>query len=567
LLAKFFRSKYFTIACVCLIISSVIFMIAYDDGGAVTVDYAVFSALMEEGEIQSASISTSSISFTLKSGEQIKTINPGSPDLKERMLLKGIEILSPSIASGKSGFAYGMIIALIFGAAFYWKRTKQTEVAKLPTMVANRSVGKKIDFSMVAGQEEVIEGLRDIVLYIKEPESYAKIGARMPKGILLYGPPGTGKTLLAQAMAGEAEVPFLSANGSDFVQMYVGVGAKRIRELFAKAREKKKCVIFIDEIDAIGKRRSEGNDSERDQTLNALLTEMSGFSQSEGIVVLAATNRIDTLDSALLRPGRFDRHIEIGMPEIRAREKILDVILKNKPMEEGICPADIAAQTTGFSGAALESMMNEAAIYAIREGKEKISRENIQRAYISVIAGEDKKGHVIDEKDKNICAIHEAGHAVAAIKLLPQERIKRISIIPSTRGAGGYVLRNISENMLTKDVLLRHIIVAYAGRAAEETFLGKDYVSRGAASDIEKATEMITALTAKYGMDTECGLLSYDRSEGVVSAAKRRISAQLYEQTLAFINESKEEVERVKCLLLDKESLSGEDIDALYKMS
>ena len=279
--------------------------------------------------------------------------------------------------------------------------------------------------------------------------------------------------------------------------------------------------------------------------------------------MLAATNRIDTLDSALLRPGRLDRQIEIGMPEVFAREKILDVLLSKRPVDADVSLEEIAVMTTDFSGAALESMVNEAAIYAVRENNRTISWENIQRAYISVIAGEDKKCHAPNEIDKQICAVHEAGHAIAAMRLTPEEKIKRVSIIPNTRGAGGYVLRNVSERMTTKGMLVKYIIIAYAGRAAEEIFLGKENVSRGAAGDIEKATEMITTLTARYGMDAECGPLCYERNDSVVTAAKRRIAAQLYAQALELVKENADAIEKVRDMLLERESISGSDIDGL----
>lgn len=423
-----------------------------------------------------------------------------------------------------------------------------------------------ISLSEIGGNIEAKESVEDIIDFLKEPERYRKYGARLPKGIIFYGPPGTGKTLMAKAVAGEADVPFYCVSGSDFVQMYVGVGALRIRELFKKARENKRALIFIDEIDALGKKRGNsatGSNDEREQTLNALLTEMSGFGDDEGIVVIAATNRLDTLDSALLRAGRFDRQIEIGLPDVNARERILKMHCKNKPIAKDVDIKEIAVKTVFFSGAMLESLLNESAIGAVRESKEYIDSDDIDRAYYTVLAGSEKKERdCIRQRDKEITAYHEAGHAVAMRILKPESKLHRVSIIPTTKGAGGYCL-NTGEDKLyhTKRELETEVMVSYAGRCAEEIIFGSENVTTGAVNDIEKATEIIKDLVTKYGMSNNMGIVNtVVLGENGTSEEIREYSQRLYQEAKNTINENIDKVSKIGLLLLEKESVSGEEI-------
>lgn len=409
-------------------------------------EYTIFLQDLETNKIQNVIIDSSSkMTVKLKDGKTYITDNPNKEDLKETLLLKNIKIsdetnppLIKTIPSGILVLSILTIIAMLLVKA----RHGSSSVTSMDIVDFSKNIG--INFSSVAGNEEAKESLMDIIDFLKNPEKYEKYGARMPKGIILYGEPGTGKTLLAKAVAGEANVPFYALSGSDFVQVYVGVGAARVRSLFKKAKSKGKAVIFIDEIDAIGKARSNNEssstNSERDQTLNALLTEMSGFGEGEGIIVIAATNRLDMLDKALLRPGRFDRHIEVSLPDVKAREKILSLYLDNKP-HENIDIKDIARKTSYFSGAKLENLVNEAAILAAKDDSKYITRRHFDLAYSIILAGYEKKEREhLKYEDKVLTSYHEAGHGLVSMLLLPKDKISKITIIPTTKGAGGYTL-------------------------------------------------------------------------------------------------------------------------------
>lgn len=431
------------------------------------------------------------IKVKLTNGQIYETENPRTDNFKEELLKQGIKVSENAPFTAKEA-----IPTVLFSASLVFMAVMAVKTSSIPsrrlkgvdaldvTAVSNATY----NFDYVAGNEEAKESVKDIVDFLKNPEKYSAYGARMPKGIMLYGEPGTGKTLLAKAVAGEAGVPFYAISGSDFVQVYVGVGASRVRQLFRKARSNGKAVIFIDEIDAIGKKRdgakSGGGSDEKDQTLNALLTEMSGFNEKEGIVVIAATNRLDTLDPALLRPGRFDRHIEISLPDVAAREKILALHLKNKPTKD-INIHEWAQKTSYFSGAKLESLVNEAAILAAKEDIKFIQNIHMDKAYSIVLAGYDKinRDHIKD-KDKRITAYHEAGHALLTLKILPDDKLSKVTIIPTSKGAGGYTL-SIPEDKLyqNKDYLMRRMMVLLAGRAAEEIIFGEDYITTGAYND------------------------------------------------------------------------------------
>ena len=429
------------------------------------------------------------------------TDNPRTENFKQEMLINGIDF-KEQLNIGNSLTAILTIIlisSLIF--VIYKKNKKNTILVK----EFNTEDKNNIFFKDIAGNEEAKENAKDIVDFLKYPEKYEKLNARTPKGIIFYGEPGTGKTMMAKAIASEANVPFYSVCGSDFMEMYVGVGASRVRNLFKKARENKKAVIFIDEIDAIGKKRSnslQNSNEEREQTLNALLTEMSGFSKDENIVVIAATNRIDILDDALIRAGRFDRHIEIGLPDKVAREKILTLLLENKKTDKTIDIKDIAKKTIYFSGAMLDSLVNEASIIAIKDNKEEINITHIDKAYLKILAGDEKKDKsFLNSKDKKIIAVHEAGHAIVT-KVLNVATISKISIIPTIKGAGGFCVNIFEDNLFkSKKELENQIISLYGGRCAEEIIFGNDNVTTGAYNDIEKATNIIIDYISKYGMD------------------------------------------------------------------
>ena len=423
-------------------------------------------------------------------------------------------------------------------------------------------------FSDVAANAQALQSLMELKDYLESPQKYARYGARMPRGVLLYGPPGTGKTLLARALAGEAGVPFFALSGSDFVEKYVGVGAGRIRELFRRAKKAGRCVIFIDEIDAMGKRRDEASSDERDQTLNALLSEMSGFYTGDGVVVIAATNRIEALDPALLRPGRFDRQIEVALPGREERLSILKLHSGNKPMAEDVRLDELAAQTISFSGASLEHLLNEAAILAARRGEGSITARDIQTAFYRTVAGADRPMTATRE-ERRIIAVHEAGHAVASVLLSPENRLARVSILPAGRGAAGYNLCIPAERaMIGRRHMENQIRVLLAGRAAEEAITGADALTAGASSDIARATELAAAMVTELGLAGEpaVSLKALARSCGVPTGAADRIRSmldELYARTLRLIGEHSGAVLQLAEALMTSESLEGERVEAI----
>ena len=395
-----------------------------------------------------------------------------------------------------------------------------------------------------------MEEMRQLACFLRDPQRFERAGARLPRGVLLYGPPGTGKTLMARALAGEAGVAFLHANGSDFVQMYVGVGAKRVRELFRRAREYESCVVFIDEIDALGKRRGGGEENaEREQTLNALLSELCGFQPSKSFLVVAATNRPEVLDEALTRPGRFDRRIELGLPDRSARQRILSHHLKRAGA--GCGPGELPALTAGFSGAGLESLVNEAAMQAAMEGCG-IQERHLQAAFVESLAGKTRRGAKPDEKTQRRVALHEAGHALACLRFLPEEPILLVSVLPSTRGAGGYVLRRPSEGLPTRHSLRGAIRVALAGRAAEEIVFGGEEVSAGAANDLRAAESLVRRLVYEYGLEPELGLMPGRKADEEALCA---ILDREYACALGLLSRERDRLERLAKALLEQEQM------------
>jgi len=399
-----------------------------------------------------------------------------------------------------TAMGYALLMGcLVLLANLVDKRQKQTETIGGKAAFERCEV-PETRFSDVAANDEAMESLRDLVSFIQSPEKYSRLGARIPRGVLLYGMPGTGKTLMARALAGEAGVPFFAVNGADFVEMYVGVGASRIRTLFRNARKAGRAVIFFDEIDAIGKKRDNRSD-EREQTLNALLSEMSGFGEKDGIVVLAATNRADTLDEALLRAGRFDRQIEVPLPDQAQRLQILQVHARKRPLSADVSLPELARQTAMFSGARLECLLNEAAILAVKREAETIEPEDVQRAMDTALFGAERANAARHEHERRVTAAHEAGHAIATAILLPESELRRVSIIPTSRGAAGYSMALPPERMFhEQQELLYHIAAALAGREAERRMLGNERISNGASNDIEKAVLLARRMVNEWGM-------------------------------------------------------------------
>lgn len=434
------------------------------------------------------------------------------------------------------------------------------------------SEASRLSFLNVAANEEALNSLKELADFLKNPKKYQRMGARMPRGVLLYGPPGTGKTLMARALAGEAGVPFFAASGADFVQMYVGVGASRVRELFAKARKAGKSVIFIDEIDALGKARQGSGSDEREQTLNALLVEMSGFREENPVVVLAATNRLDTLDPALLRPGRFDRQIEVGLPDRDQRLSILKLHSRNKPLAQEVSLARLASDTISFSGAALECLLNEAAILAAGRNAEQIELADVQRAYVTSIAGQDRPSNNVSQEDKAIIALHEAGHALVTHLLLPEHQIKRVSILPSTRGAAGYSLSIPPEkSVMKRSYLNAQLKVLLGGRAAEELAAGEMELTSGASDDLKRAAELAASMVMDMGMETDHGIalraLSKACSAGSQEgfAQSRKLLKEAYGQTFELLRENSDLLMKLTEALLEKESMDEHQLEQIWQ--
>lgn len=446
----------------------------------------------------------------------------------------------------------------------------------------------KVTFKEVAGLDEEKEELKEIIDFLKAPKKYIQVGARIPKGVLLVGPPGTGKTLLAKAVAGEAGVPFFSISGSDFVEMFVGVGASRVRDLFADAKRNAPCIVFIDEIDAVARRRGTGmggGHDEREQTLNQLLVEMDGFGVNEGIIVMAATNRVDILDPAIMRPGRFDRKVGVGAPDVKGRREILDVHAKNKPLGDDVNLEQIAQTTAGFTGADLESLLNEAAIYAARENRSYIVQEDIKLAFIKVGIGPEKKSKVVSEKEKKITAYHEAGHAILFHVLPDVGPVYTVSIIPTGVGAAGYTmpLPERDEMFNTRGRMMQDIMVSLGGRIAEEIIF--DDITTGASSDIKKATKTARHMVTRYGMSESIGVICYDddddevfigrdlaharsHSEAVASEIDmeiKRIISSCHEKATAIIKENEAVLHACADLLLKKEKINRSEFEALFQ--
>ena len=447
---------------------------------------------------------------------------------------------------------------------------------------------KQVGFDQVAGLKEEKEELEELVDFLRAPEKYTKLGARIPKGVLLVGPPGTGKTLLAKAVAGEAGVPFFSISGSDFVEMFVGVGASRVRDLFADAKRNAPCIVFIDEIDAVARRRGTGmggGHDEREQTLNQLLVEMDGFGVNEGIIVMAATNRVDILDPAIMRPGRFDRKVTVGRPDVAGRSEILKVHARNKPLAEDVDLEQIAQTTAGFTGADLENLLNEAAILAAKQSRPYLVQDDIKQAFVKVGIGPEKHSKIISEEEKRITAYHEAGHAILFHVLPDVGPVYTVSIIPTGSGAAGYTmpLPEKDEMFLSRKKMLQEIIVDLGGRVAEELVF--DDITTGASQDIKQATAMAKAMVTKYGMSERVGLINYDNDEdevfigrdlahkrgygegvaGAIDEEIKRIIDESYAKAKEIILEHRDVLDHCAQLLIQKEKITRDEFEALFQ--
>lgn len=562
-----------------LIITSILFVYFKDDYDEI--NYTLFLQLLKSGTVDKVYLGEDAkIKLILQSGDTFITDNPRSEGFKEELLMYDVNVVE-STYSGIETFIMPAMILISVGCMLYYmanntNREAEREIKNL-SEIEDFDHYPDISFKDVAGNEEAVNMLSEMIDFIKNPEKYKEFGARLPRGVLLYGPPGTGKTLLAKALAGEAGVKFYPVAGSDFVQVYAGLGASRIRSLFKKAKEAEKSVIFIDEIDCIGKKRQNAGISgseEGDRTLNALLAEMSGFKENEGVIVLAATNRIDVLDEALLRPGRFDRQVAVELPDVNARHRILTLHGSNKPISSDVDFRKLAEDTVYFSGAKLENLLNEASMLAVKENSKEVSVEHIDKAYYKVLVGDEKiDRNSFSRADREVTAFHESGHAIMAKLLNPKVRVSKVSIIPNTRGMGGFSLSIPEDKMYqSRKDLIDNIKVALSGRAAEEIVFGKENITSGASSDLEKATEIAFLLIGSLGMDEEYGLASanvlYNKGIGNSSSLTDRINVlmeRLYDETIDQLRQNKSYLYTMAHELMKRETLKEDDVDMILE--
>ena len=522
--------------------------------------------------------------------ETIKDIKASNKSLGNKIEIKGIDH-SGDMISNLIGVVLPIGVVIFFMVIMMRQNGggggKMMDFGKSRAKLANPNA-KKVTFNDVAGLTEEKEELEEVVEFLKNPGRFIKIGARIPKGVLLVGPPGTGKTLLAKAVAGEANVPFFSISGSDFVEMFVGVGAARVRDLFAEAKKHSPCIVFIDEIAAVARRRGSGlggGHDEREQTLNQMLVEMDGFGVNEGIIMIAATNRVDILDPAILRPGRFDRKVGVGRPDVKGREEILKIHCREKPLGDDVDLHEIARTTAGFVGADLENLMNEAAIQAARDDRAYIIKEDIDKSFIKVGIGTEKKSRVVPESERRITAYHESGHAILFHLLPDVGPVYTVSIIPTGTGAAGYTMP-LPENdnvFMTKGKLIQDIMVSLGGRIAEELIL--DDITTGASQDIKQVTQYARAMVTKFGMSDELGLINYDSGEGdevflgkeigqqrpygedtqtLIDQEVKKIVNKCYQDAKAMIEEHMDVLHKCAALLLEKERINRVEFEALF---
>lgn len=573
----------------------------HDDPKPQEIEYTAFLKMTEEKQVKEVDILLSSPTFTFKDINDVtyETDNPKIQTFKDDLLKKGIDVNEVDANAGKAWqdtlsrlFSLVLyIVIFIVAMSYYQKRMggnknfefspedneddkKDSKNPKVKGQEKDKKpLPKKITFAHIAGNDEAKEDMHFLVDFLKNPTKYGKNGAKLPKGVIFYGPPGTGKTLFAKAIAGEAGVPFFSVSGSDFVEMYVGLGAKRVRDLFEQARKKAPCIIFIDEIDAIGGSRDRESHSEQRQTLNAILKEMDGFDSNKGIIVIGATNRLSDLDSAFIRPGRFDKHIAIDLPDQKSRLEILKIHARNKPLAEDVNLEELSKMTIGLSGAFLESIMNEAAILATTRNQEEIKNSDIDDAYYKVLMkGHKKKGGDKRSNDEiELVAWHEAGHALAA-KLLTNQEVPKVTIVPSTSGAGGvaFIIPK-KTGLLSKEELIQDIKISYAGRAAEFILLGSEMkITTGASSDIQNATSKIKQMITQVGMSETYGMINLDMFENRSGSTNQDVLKEasdmaktLYAETIDLLKQNKHLLEAIAKELMVKESLNEDQLNAI----
>ena len=592
---KFFRNVGFYL----LIIIIAISIIDYYSSKTTTkteVSYTAFLKQVEDQKVDRVTIVENTIRGKLKDGQEFTLVTPNDPTLINTLREKKIDIkaeLPPQPPWWTTLFSSLLPMLLLIGVWFFIMQQTQGGGSKVMSFGKSRAKLHneekiKVTFADVAGAEEAKEELEEVVEFLKHPKKFNDLGARIPKGVLLFGPPGTGKTLLARAVAGEAGVPFFSISGSDFVEMFVGVGASRVRDLFEQAKKSAPCIVFIDEIDAVGRQRGAGlggGHDEREQTLNQLLVEMDGFGVNEGIIIIAATNRPDILDPALLRPGRFDRHIVVDKPDVKGRQEILKVHTKGKPVEKEADLDVLARRTPGFTGADLSNLVNEAALLSARRNKKRIGMEELEESVERVVAGPERKSKVISEKDKKLTAYHEAGHALIGMLMPNADPVHKVSIIPRGR-AGGYTLMLPKEdrNYATRSELKDQLKTLLGGRVAEALVL--EEISTGAQNDLERATELSRKMICEFGMSEVLGPITFGRrqdtqvflgrdisrdrnySEEVaysIDKEVRRMIEEAYEKTEAMLREHMDKLHVIAAALIEKETLEAFELEQLMK--
>ena len=592
---KFFRNVGFYL----LIIIIAISIIDYYSSKTTTkteVSYSAFLKQVEDQKVERVTIVDNTIRGKLKDGQEFTLVTPNDPALINILREKKIDIKAeqpPQPPWWTTLFSSLLPMLLLIGVWFFIMQQTQGGGSKVMSFGKSRAKLHneekiKVTFDDVAGAEEAKEELEEVVEFLKHPKKFNDLGARIPKGVLLFGPPGTGKTLLARAVAGEAGVPFFSISGSDFVEMFVGVGASRVRDLFEQAKKSAPCIVFIDEIDAVGRQRGAGlggGHDEREQTLNQLLVEMDGFGVNEGIIIIAATNRPDILDPALLRPGRFDRHIVVDKPDVKGRQAILKVHTKGKPVEKEADLEVLARRTPGFTGADLSNLVNEAALLSARRNKKRIGMNELEESVERVVAGPERKSKVISEKDKKLTAYHEAGHALIAMVMPNADPVHKVSIIPRGR-AGGYTLMLPKEdrNYATRSELKDQLRTLLGGRVAEAVVL--EEISTGAQNDLERATELARKMICEFGMSEVLGPITFGRrqdtqvflgrdisrdrnySEEVaysIDKEVRRLIEDAYEKTEELLKEHLDKLHLIAAALIEKETLEAFELEQLMK--
>jgi cell division protease FtsH len=564
--------------------------------GRSEITYSAFSQQLDAGTIRSVTIQGSTIEGTFTDNRTFTTIAPDDPNLVSRLLAKNVETDVRSADSEMSPLLSILInwfpMLLLLGVWIFFIRQMQSGGGKAmgfgkskAKMLTERS--GRVTFEDVAGVDEAKEDLVEIVDFLRDPQKFQKLGGRIPKGVLLAGPPGTGKTLLARAVAGEANVPFFTISGSDFVEMFVGVGASRVRDMFEQAKKNAPCIVFIDEIDAVGRHRGAGlggGNDEREQTLNQLLVEMDGFETNEGVILIAATNRPDVLDPALLRPGRFDRQVVVPNPDLSGREKILRVHMRKVPLGPDVDPRTIARGTPGFSGADLANLVNEAALMAARKGRRVVSMREFEESKDKVMMGAERRTLAMSEDEKALTAYHEGGHAIVALNVIGSDPIHKATIIPRGRALGMVMrLPERDQLSLSRQKLQADLAVAFGGRVAEELIFGYDRVTTGAQSDIDMATRMARAMVTRFGMSDELGPIAYgenqeevflghsvSRTQNISEETARKIDKEVhriideaYQNARRILTEKHDDLERLAKGLLEYETLTGEEIKAL----